>query len=485
MKSQTRFFLIITLLFIGLAARPAAAQEENSGITLTARAGFDGYYKPEFWVPVQVTVTNNGPAVEGELRISLGSRAAGDYIVYKNPISLPTQSSKRVTMIVSLTTFTRELKVTLQNEKQAIVADTVSNRMTQLTADDLLYGVVSSNPGELSYLENVTGGRTEAAVAFLDIAELPDVTAAWNGLDVLIFNDVDTSQLTAVQLANLESWVNAGGQLVVTGGANWQRTATTLTQLLPVTITGSESVDDLPALSQRAGSSFRDPGPYLVTTSSLQNGELLYHQDGLPLLARQDKGRGSVYFLGLDPQLAPLLDWDGSEMLWAEVANRVSDLPPWGIGIQNGYSAQNAVSRLPSLALPSFLGLLAFLLVYVFIVGPVNYFVLKKLKRQEMAWVTIPGLVVLFTGFAYVTGFQLKGNETIVNQMNVAYGQMGGDQMRLQTIIGLYSPRRALFDLTLPATAAARPFSASSVGISGGGNIRGISRGSDLTIEGI
>ncbi len=479
-------FLLLTLCLslLGTVIRPAAAQEENNGIAITARAGFDGYYKPEFWVPVQVTVANNGPAVEGELRISIGSAAAGDQIIYKNPISLPTQSNKRVTMVVKLIAFTREIQVSLHNQQGDIVGGAVSNRLNQLSSNDLLYGVVSSNPGELSFLENMAGRRSDAAVAFLDMAELPDVTAAWNGLDVLIFNDVDTSQLTAVQLANLESWVSAGGQLVVTGGANWQKTAVALTHLLPVTITGSESAADLPALSQRTGQPFRDPGPYLVTTSSLQNGELLLHQDGLPLLARQSWGRGSVYFMGLDPQLAPLLDWDGGEIVWAEVANRVADLPAWGIGIQNNYSAVTAVSRLPSLALPSVLALALFLFLYVLIVGPVNYFILKRMNRRELAWFTIPALVVLFSGVAYATGFQLKGNETIINQMNVAYGHVGSDQMRVQSVIGLYSPRRATYNLILPGSAAARPFSRNFGGGSGSGNIRGISRGNNLTIEG-
>src|SRR5690606_2061153 len=177
-----------------------------------------------------------------------------------------------------------------------------------------------------------------------------------------------------------------------------QKTAASLTDLLPVTVDGSRSVDDLPGLRERIGIEFRDPGPYVVATSSLRSGELIFRQDELPLLARQSIGRGSVYFLALDPRLAPLLDWDGSEAIWAAIASRVPSGSNWGSGPQNSYAATEAVSSLPSLTLPSILQLLAFLLVYTIVVGPLNYWVLKRRNQLERAWITIPVLVVIFSG---------------------------------------------------------------------------------------
>jgi hypothetical protein len=478
MRNRWLLPLLIACLLTVAFSRPAAAQSD--GLSLTARAGFDGVYKTYHWVPVQVTAANSGPAVSGELRITLGSVSSGDLVTYSAPIDLPTQSNKRVTLYVYPPRFTTQMEVALVDGNGRSLLTQPTNRLTQLGLDGLLYGVVTPTPGDLDFLQNVSEGRPEAAVAYLSLAELPDLPIALSSLDVLIFHDVDTGQLTPAQRTALDAWVEAGGQLVVTGGPGWQKTAVSLADLLPVTLSGSETVADLPALSQFAGLPFRDPGPYLVTTSSLRRGELLLHQDGLPLLARQDQGRGSVYFLALDPSLAPLVDWNGSPILWGEVARRVPTPSPWAAGVRNSYAANQAVGSLPSVALPSVLQLIAYLLVYVILIGPVNYAILKKRNRRELAWLTIPALVLVFTALAYLTGFQIKGNNTIINEMSVAYGAVNSEQMRVQSLLGLYSPNRRAYDLVLPAETMGRPLTGSF----GGGSYSGpISRGSEVTLH--
>ena len=476
---------LLTLLTQGLS--PAYAQEEEPnapGIVLSAEAGFDGYFKTQFWLPVQVRVANNGPAVEGEIRLVTGSATSNNRLVYNAPISLPTQSNKRLSLFVGIANAgTRVLTVQLLDNNGTVIAQTDTNNLRLQDSDGLLYGVISSDPGKLDFLENVTGSHIDAAVAFLDIEDLPTVAPAWNSLDVLLFNDVDTGELTPAQLSVLQGWVGTGGQLIISGGPGWQKTAAAFTNMLPVTLTGSESADDLPALSAAMGFPFRDPGPYLLAASSLSNGELLYHQDGLPLLARQDWGRGAIYFLALDPKLAPLLDWDGREVLFDTIVGEAPQWPSWSLGVQSSYQAGEAVASLPSLALPSAAQLIIFLIVYVLVIGPVNYFFLKRMGRKELAWLTIPGLVVLFTLTAYVVGFQLKGNETIINQLNVTYGQVDSDQMRVHSLVGLYSPRRSRYDLILPSDTAARPFRRDFGAIGGGGNLEAVTRSNDLVMD--
>lgn len=484
MKSSIRFVSFFVLLLLLLAVTNLTHAQTN-GISLSAEAGYDGFYSRQAWTPVFVTVANSGPAIEGEIRVTLGSMAAGNQLIYNTPLSLPTQSNKRLTLYVFIDNIATNLNVELLDTNQSLLAETRTNNLDSLNADELFYGVVSSDPAEFGLLETVTGSRSQAAVGFLDITDLPEVAAAWNTLDVLVFDDVDTGQLTADQQQALRGWVNTGGQLVITGGAGWQKTAVSFTDLLPVTISGSQSTPDLPALSTHAGLPFRDPGPYLVATSSLQNGELLIHQDGLPLLAHHSLGRGSVYFLALDPKAAPLVDWDGSEQLWAEVAARAPILPSWATGAKSSYAAGSAVSSLPSLALPSTASLIFFLAVYIVAVGPANYLVLKRLNRRELAWITIPAIILVFSSATYLTGFQLKGNTTIINQMSVAFGQAGADQLRVQTLFGIYSPRRATYDLILPATVAARPFNRDAGTLSGNSGADAVSRGNELVISGV
>ena len=459
--SKIKLYLLFSLLLsmIGFMITPAAAQDESSGITLDITVGYDSLYKGEYWVPVQVMATNNGPAVEGYVEILIRQGGGQEPTPFRSPLSLPTQSNKRVTLYVQIPTIVSDLDVQLYQNDGTLVAEASSGSISRVAKANLLYGVVSPDGGEFTFLEGIHGSRADASVALLTLDDLPETAIAWNSLDLLILNDTDTSQLTSGQRTALESWLHNGGQLIVTGGANWQKTATALADLLPVTVESSQTVEDLPGLQERIGIEFRDPGPYVVATSSLRNGEIIFRQDELPLLARQEIGRGSVYFLALDPRLAPLLDWDGSEAIWATIVSRLPTANNWGLGPQNTYAATEAVTNLPTLTLPSILQLIAFLLVYTLVVGPINYWVLKRRNHLERAWITIPILVVVFSAITYFTGFQLRGNDTIINQISVAYSQSDGEQADVYSLLGLYSPQRKTYNLVLPQNALALPYS--------------------------
>jgi hypothetical protein len=486
-KLWQHILIILTIGLIGFwAAQPHSlyAQSEVDGITINSQVGFDGYFKSEHWVPVQIDVANSGPAIEGELRVTIGTSTFGEEIHYVSPISLPTQSSKRVTIYAYIPRVMQPT-VGLYDDNGRLIIESSVNQLNQIPVDGLLYAVISPDPGEFSFLEKVSAGRTTVGVAFLELADLPETAVTWRALDILMINDVDTAVLSQEQLAALKAWVDVGGQLIVTGGGSWQKTTAALSEMLPVTVTGSESVADLPALTQSVNLPFRDPGPYVVTTSQLRGGELLYHQDGLPLLASTPYGSGTVYFLALDPKLAPMLDWDGSEVMLTAVANRVQSPPPWALPAQNSYAARTAVSSLPALALPSVWQFIIFLLIYIILIGPINYILLKRRNMLERAWISIPVFIVLFSGGAYVAGFQLRGNDVLINQMSIAYSHSGAEQAQVQSFIGLYSPDRSQYDLVLPNQNVIRPI---SDGFSTGAaqvNLDSIGFGNEVTVNNV
>ncbi len=465
---------LLSGLFLALLLAPAA---QDGDLSITTRAGFDGLYKSTAPVPVVITARNDGPSIDGELRVAAGRGA----LVFSAPVSLPTGSDKRVPLVVYVPPFQGDLSVELVSGDE-VIAESNTNRLSPADADGLLYGVVTPDPGGLAFLETIPGGRSDAAVAFLTLDDLPEVSSAWNALDVLVLDDVDTSRLTAGQTAALRAWIESGGQLVVTGGPGGPRTASGVADLLPVSVIGTESAPDLPALSAFAGEPFAAPGPYVVTRGELTDGEALIEQDGLPLLARRALGRGGVAFLALDPRLAPLAGWPGNDALWHTIVSPAPSVPPWAASIQIGYSATQAVSYIPNLRLPSVWQLVLFLVIYILIIGPINFLVLRRLNRRELAWVTIPALVLLFSAVTFFTGFRTRGDTPTLNVMSVAFGSVDAERLRAQSIVGLYSPRRAQFDLTLPYDSFAFPFDQSA---NAAGNVEVIVRAGDLTLRNV
>lgn len=471
-------------LLIGLLALFWLPLAQDNGLSLSARAGYDGLYREGAATPLVVSVRNDGPAIEGEIRVAAGGATPGDPVIYSAPVSLPTQSEKRIVLYVHLPSFTGDVPVQLVSDGE-VVAEAETGQLSAVLRGNLFYGVVTPDPGSLAFLETVRGGRPDADVAFLDLADLPDVSPAWDALDLLVLDDVDTARLTAGQLDALWAWLENGGELVVTGGPGGPKTAAGLADLLPVNVTGVQSVADLPALADYAGSAPPSAGPYVVTTSTLREGETLIHQDGLPLLARRQMGRGGVTFLALDPKLPPLAGWSGQTAIWEAIVDGLPVTPPWGHGVLDGYSAVQAVSVIPGLSLPSVGQLFLFLFVYTLVIGPVNYLILRRLNRRELAWVTIPLLVLLFSAATYFTGFRARGGDAMLNQMAVAYGSIEADRVRTQTVFGLYSPRRARFDLALPYDSSAFPFTEGFGIVASSNNLEAIVRAGDLALNGI
>lgn len=470
---------VLALLFL-LLAFPAA--QENP-IQLSALAGFDGIYEESAPVPVFVSVRNDGAAVEGEIQV-VAPAGVGEELIYSAPVSLPAGADKRVPLVVQLPPFAGEVTVRLAGE-EGVLAENGSNRLSVIGRDQLLYGVVSPDLGALTFLETAPGRRSDAAVAFLGLADLPEVSSAWNALDVLVLHDVDTSRLTVRQKEAMRAWVESGGQLVVTGGPGGPQTAAGVADLLPVTVTGVTTVDALPALTEYGGSPPEAPGPYVLTTADdVLPGEVLIREGEHTLLAERSLGRGRVTFLALDPKLAPLAGWDGSMWLWEHLAAGVPDTPPWGSGMRDGYAAAQAASVIPGLRLPSAGQLLLFLLLYTAVIGPINFIILRRINRRELAWGTIPVLVLLFSAATFLTGFSTRGNRAALNVMSVAFGSADAERLRTQSVLGLYSPRRGERDITFPYDASVFPLQEGFGTLVPGGNVTAIERAGDVTIRG-
>jgi hypothetical protein len=95
------------------------------------------------------------------------------------------------------------------------------------------------------------------------------------------------------------------------------------------------------------------------------------------------------------------------------------------------------------------LQLAIFLAFYVVLVGPVNYFVLRAMGRRELAWVTIPLIVIGVSLVYYVTGFSLRGTQAVINRLAVVQVWPGSQRAQVDGVVGVLTPRRAVFNLEL------------------------------------
>ncbi len=471
---RQRYLIRSAFLWLTLAALLAAPTVgratpslQNPGLVLSVSAGFDGYYKDGLWIPVRVLIGNDGPDVSGQVQIGAPRGFGSIEAIVTRAVSLPTQSRRSLQLFVAPEGLTSSLDVTLVNSAgQRLVV--VPSRLAQLSANDLLYGLVVNASSAYVALNDVDPVNGQAALAQLDIEDLPAVGAAWQALDVLIVSDIDTGGLTPEQRRALVEWVQMGGRLIVAGGPSWQKTAAGLSDILPLIPDGARSAVDIQALAAFANSAEALTGGAVIATGPLTaDAVTLAEADGLPLVVSRRLGFGEVIYLTADPAFAPLRGWGGVADLFRRLLSTPIDRPSWAFGIANWSQAGSAINRIPDLVFPNPLFICGFLGVYLGVVGPLNYVVLRFFKRRELAWFTIPTIVCAFSLIAYLTGLVLVGGQAILHQLSIVQVWPGASQARVEQVVGVFSPARTTYDLEIAAGFLIRPLPGSSAATSG------------------
>jgi hypothetical protein len=467
--SRHVWFRVITTLVLSIASLAAVqslVQAQTGGVTMTVTPYLGGHAKYGEWLPLRVSLRNDGEDLNAEVRAVVA--ASEGQAVYAVPAPLPSGARKELVLYVLPPTFAQALDVRLVQGDQ-VIAETKGIPVTLHPQNEYLIGVVTSNKDAFAVLNGLDlPGRAQTRVVALSLPTLPERFEALRSFDLLILADVDTLDLAPAQGAALENWVKDGGRLLLGGGAAAQRVLSGLPAGLQV-VQASEPVvlEDLQALGDYAGLPVQVPGPFLVSPpgDNSDGGAIpVVRQEGQPLLLQKVLGEGWVSYLALDPAASPFDAWSGALSFWHKLLSPGAAFPtnvPPDIPVRTLEAEQmnSALSNLPELDLPSvrWLGLLLGL--YILMVGPVNFFLLRRWHRLAWAWVTIPALTVAFSLGSYGMGLRLRGSDVIVNLISIVPVGSGGQAAPVRTYVGIFSPTRQDYDIRVNDEALISPAS--------------------------
>jgi hypothetical protein len=165
---------------------------------------------------------------------------------------------------------------------------------------------------------------------------------------------------------------------------------------------------------------------------------------------------GQIVFLAADPTLAPLDDWPATPVLYRALLLDGPYVPAGPLELQES-SAAEAASLFPNLTLPPIGAVCGFLVLYTFALGPLHYFLLRRAKRRELAWITIPALVVVFSGVAIGVGSLSRGSRPVLNRLAVVHVPAGAERAQVTGVLGIFSPKRRALEIKFPPGLLARP----------------------------
>jgi hypothetical protein len=462
---------MLCALFIPFEMGQEVHAQAQEAVTVTAQAGLRGFCKADKWLPVHVTVENKGADVDARVQATY-KNSSGGQTTSSMELSLPATSRKEFFLYIMPEGFMRSFTVSVLDGNKTLAKTNLNISCGGDRGGDqsTLFGILADTPSNYAMLNNVEPLTGTTQTVQLELANLPDQAQGWGMLDALVISNVDTGTLTTEQKQALQLWLAGGGKLFVTGGVQWQSTAAGLGDLLPLQPSSTKKAA-LAGLSVYV----MDEGNPLESEATLATGKLqaganvLVKQDGIPLLVEKEIGFGKVYYFAADPGLEPLNDWDGMQKIYKHLLGYRSPKPSWAQGAWDTYQASTALSTLPELSLPSFVYICCWLGLYIVVIGPVNYFVLRRIapRRTELAWITIPILVVIFTGMAYFSGYAYRGTKPILNRIMLSQGWQGVEKAQATALVGVYSPTRTTYNVESREQFLLSPFPSINEGLQG------------------
>lgn len=478
----------LSLFALLLSVAPLLAQPRRPLVIADAQAGFPGGAEGSrrarlgAWTPVYVTLRTPGkdeytgewPGV-GQGECELVVQGSDGDTVGQFSVDTPAMAPGEQRSVLTYHRFgdrSGQLKIFVRKKDGATLHEfeLPRNSFIFIEPHDYLHLAVGGQfPGLRDALvpkqqNNQDPDRAEKRLAVVSrLADLPTRWIGYQGVDVVALATGNTAFLRQLNdpqsqaVPALGEWVRRGGKLVVTVGRNQQEARALLQRLgvKSVALVKTDSVQGLPELRPWAQAAKELPAdPIETARMSLKEGALALASDRRgepewPILAVAPLGTGRVFLVAFDMDGTSFSGWDGRSAFWeqvhAELGVAREQRAQGGPHLERNELAttlQRSLESFDEVPVISFGWVAFFILIYILIVGPLDYWFLKKVvKRLELTWVTFPLVVLVVSVAAYFTAYRIKGNHLRINKVDVVDVRLSDNEVQGTTWLALFSPR--------------------------------------------
>ena len=482
--------VLTALLCLSIAPAPARAQtvdvkkemERINQLQMRIEPLVDGLHRRDGWTALTVVLQNTGAGTSGTLTLTEESAYAARS--WSRQVDLAEGARKEISLVFQATGHGGDRRVTFVTSEGRSAIGQV--RLQPLEAADVLIGVVGTDamglPAAVRDATNraVPGRRPRGQAqgprvvrtGLLPPATIPTASHALSGIDWIVWPDADPSQLSTPQAEALVAWVSDGGHLLLTvSDTHRQVMGSPLAALVAGTL-GAPLEGDVDELAARLGV----PGAPTPVAPFVADREVWVgarDRQGQPTWAVWPHGLGSVSLLPASLALDPLDDVD-REVLWRELLflpapGAIVDGPDDGLlAAHNHYppftwspigfdqtdpdadwesQIRGRLDDIPGVSPLPMSWLVAFAGLYLLVIGPLDYFVLRAIGRQPLTWITFPLAIAAFTGLAILGTRYTKGSTAILTRIELVDVLPDAGRWRGDTFFGVFSTRKV--DLTV------------------------------------
>ncbi|MEE8441095.1 MAG: hypothetical protein V3S41_05180 [Spirochaetia bacterium] len=215
--------LVVVFLLATIVAAGEVAADDQFVVRVDTRIGFNGLFKPGRWTPIEITLQNLGPDIDGTLLIELTRRdrfGPNQHTnSYQRDLDLAAGAVKKFSVVLPLETAVYPLRMTITHGDATVVEQEV--KLAGRSASHALVAVLSRRPS-LDFLLPVFNSGIERSLDLVYplVDYLPDRWQGYDGIDLLIVHDARIQALTPDQVGAIRSWVAAGGRMIISAGAH-------------------------------------------------------------------------------------------------------------------------------------------------------------------------------------------------------------------------------------------------------------------------
>ena len=461
-----RLLLVATVVAasFGWSAAPALAAPPK-GVKVDFQVGYDSYVQLGRINPVIIDLDNQSADknLSGEIALRYND------VEYVTPLELPTPSSKRIFMYFPCDDSTPYLTCTIRTKTYTEEFDLNSYYKTSQPADTSIV-VLTDQPGSLNVAnqldtvrlhrnlyETATSaiGNSKTFVSYFKLDEVDPNPKFFDRADVIVLADIDYRQVKPELAEALKACAAGGASVVFSLGLNGSAVSSSpLAQFCPLQTSGTIQLSDLGAFGRRYGISAAGAPATFAIGQVAPGAEVLDSAGNYPAMVRSHWGSGTVTALAFDFTQLPFKQNDRLASLFRDTVLSV----PQNVEVRNWFVHPGPVSKLlqglseAKPMSPSFV--LLFIAAYVALIGPLNFLVLRRLKRQTLIWGTIPLLILGFGYGGLETGRITRGSDNVTSTFEELHVYPHASYVPYQSVMLVFTAERTHYSLEVPDASA-------------------------------
>ena len=446
--------IILSILFsnkVTSVQRANFTEKLDPNLSINVQYDYDNRVRTGTVVPAFIEIKNTGGAIDAEVCIiSQGEYA--ESILYKTPVHISENGTTNavVPFFVSTDGSTINIRAQLiKNDEIIALPDKAKTKPAFVSTK--IVGVFSDDEASAMYwtsrksLKGEYGNDVNVSTIKLTEDNFPDKFYYMDRFSLIVLNHFDIQRLTQDQQKVLVDWVKSGGHILVDADKSNSHVLKSLSELIDIEVTGSKDLASAWSETEVTQLEIKDVGIVEPQGKILLGNETPFvmsypAENGKVFVTTFSLGNAEGAKVLFDVQGLPYVGWQGNAQDYYYRSMR-------GFGYES-YSMENAIRGISWIDAPSLSLMAITLLIFILIVGPINYHILAKKDKRDLIWITAPVLSMLCCGLVISYGLIKNGSEAISSVVTIVDFSDKSSNL-IYSGVGIGFPKKSSYDVLI------------------------------------